>query len=129
MAQEKFKLGKKQNTLVTVVQPLGEMANEGETTYTEDSGRVKSGTAVVKPMFTVEQYSPQFENLTKAQLKQIMDIIKTGKKIWMHYYSSSTGSWQTKQFYCGKYSVTMNTLKEGEERFNLSFNVEGVKPL
>ena len=129
MAQEVFKLGKTQASMITVPQPLGEMANEGETTYTSDSGRVKSGVAIVKPMFTVEQYSLVFEGLTKAEHKSIMNIIKNGKKLWMHYYSTDTGSWQTKQFYCGKYSNTIQTLKNGEERFNLSFNVEGVNPL
>lgn len=129
MAQDVFKLGKTQNSLITVPQPLGEMANEGETTYTEDSGRTKSGVNVVKPMFTVEQYSLEFVNLTKAQHHQLMDIVKRGKKIWMHYFSTSEGGWRTKQFYCGKYSNNIITLKNGEERFNMAFNVEGVKPL
>ena len=115
--------------MFTPPQPLGEMANEGETTYTQDSGRVKSGDTVVKPLFTVEQYSPVFEGITKAELSQIMDLIKKGKKLWIHYFSTTEGAWVTKQFYCGKYSVTINTLKEGQENFNLSFNVEGVKPV
>lgn len=129
MAQEVFKLGRSESSLITVPQPLGEMTNEGETTYTSDSGRVKSGVAIVKPMFTVEQYSLVFEGLTKSEHKSIMNIIKNGKKIWMHYYSTDTGTWVTKQFYCGKYSNVIQTLKDGEERFNLSFNVEGVNPL
>jgi len=129
MAQNKFKLGKTKSTMFTPPQPLGDMANEGETTYTSDSGRVKSGVAVVKPMFTVEQYSLAFENLTKTEHHKIMNVIKNGNKLWMHYYSTSEGNWQTKQFYCGKYSSGIITLKDGEERFNLSFNVEGVKPL
>ena len=129
MAQDKFKLGKTKSNMFTPPQPLGDMGNEGETTYTSDSGRVKSGKNIVKPMFTVEQYSLVFEQLTKSEHKQIMNVIKKGKKLWMHYYSTDTGSWETNQFYCGKYSNTIVTLKNGEERFNLSFNVEGINPL
>ena len=127
--QDKFKLGKTQNNLIEVVQPLGDMSVEFETTYTEDSGRVKSGDAVVKPLFTVYQYQLAFVGLTKSQLKQITNIIKFGKKFWMHYYSETDAEWTTKQFYCGKFSAPITTLKDGEERFDISFNVEGVKPL
>mgnify|MGYP006958195414 CR=1 FL=1 len=129
MAQNKFKMGKTKSSMVTIAQPLGEMANAGETTYTSDSGRTKSGVNVVKPLFTVEQYSLAFTNLTKSEYKQIMNIIKHGKKFWMHYYSTATSSWETEKFYCGKYDGAINTLKDGEERFDLSFNVEGVNPV
>lgn len=129
MAQEVFKLGKTQSNMFTPPQPLGDMANEGETTYTKDSGRVKTGKVIVKPMFTVEQYSLAWEGINKTELAQIMNIIKKGKKLWIHYFSTTDGAWVTKQFYCGKYSTTINTLKNGEELFDLSFNVEGVNPV
>ena len=129
MAQDKFKLGKTANNLITVAQPLGDMANGGETTYTEDSGRVKSGRTILKTLFTVEQYSLNFVNLTRTELHQIMNIIGKGKPFYMHYFSTYENKWQTKQFYCGRYSNTITTLKDGEERFSQSFNVEGVYPL
>lgn len=129
MAQEVFKIGKTKSNMVTIAQPLGDMGVEHETTYTEDSGRVKTGDAVVKPLFTVYQYQLAFENLTKAQMKQITNIVKTGKKFWMHFFSVADAEWVTKQFYCGKFSSPIATLKNGNERFDMSFNVEGVKPL
>lgn len=115
--------------MVTIPQPLGDMGNEGETTYTKDSGRVKTGNNVVKPMFTVEQYQLEWKGLSKTELHKILNIVAKGKKIWFHYFSTYTGAWQTKQFYCGKFSSKINTLKENKELFDLSFNVEGVKPL
>ena len=115
--------------MITIPQPLGEMGNEGETTYTKDSGRVKTGRNVVKPMFTIEQYQLEWKALSKSELHKILNIIAKGKKMYMHYFSTYEGKWQIKQFYCGKYSSKLNTLKDGEELFDLSFNVEGVYPL
>lgn len=129
MAQEKFKIGKTRTSLVEVVQPDGDLASETETTYTSDSGRLKSGRAVVKPLFTVEQYSLVFSELNKSQIHAIESIIREGKKFWMHYHQINSTTWKTKQFYCGKSSSTAITLKNGKEKYTLSFNVEGVDPL
>ena len=89
-----------------------------ETTSTEDSGRSMSGNAMITPLFTVEAFAVEYEELTVAEAKTLLnEIVQRPKKPYflMHYFSPYYGVWRTGQFYVGDGSLRIKTLKRGTE--------------
>lgn len=101
-----------------------------ETTYTDDSDRVQTGTAYITPLFTVESYSYSASNLTLSEMSYILKQVAKGRKFKAHYLSPYEGKWKDGYFYVGKGSLKIGTWKEDEEIYDsLSFNMIGVQPI
>lgn len=101
-----------------------------ETTYTEDSTRVQSGTGYFTPLFTVEQLGYTATNIPQAEDTRILKRIAKGQTFKLHYFSMYTGKWQDASFYVGKGSLSIGELVEGGEYLeSLSFNMTGVNPI
>lgn len=125
MAQEYVKIND-----IVIKQPDEGLAYDFETTYTDDSGRVMSGTAHVVPLFTVESFGYTASNLTSAEMQQILTQIAKGRRYKLHYRSPFYGAWRDDYFYTGKGSIKIGSWKEGEERYeSLSFSMVGVNPI
>lgn len=89
-----------------------------QTTSSEDSGRTMSGKASISPLFTVEAFDVEYEDLTPAQASALLKkIVQRPSKPYfsLFYYSPYYGNWRTDQFYVGEGSLDIKTLKEGEE--------------
>ena len=104
-----------------------------ETTYTSDSGRVMSGQALLDPLFTVESFNAQWTGLTSEEVSKILKLVvptASTPKFNLHYFSPYYNEWRTSEFYVGKGSLKLRTLKEGDEAYkNLSCNFIGVNPI
>lgn len=99
------------------VQPT-EMNYSWETTSTEDSGRAMSGMQYDTPMFTVEAFDVKYSNLTVAQCRAILqEIVKRPRTPYfnLHYFSPFHGTWRTAQFGVSQGSLSVKSLKQGEE--------------
>lgn len=89
-----------------------------QTTSSEDSGRTMSGRAAISPLFTVEAYDVEYDNLTIAQTSALLKKIvqkPSSPYFSLHYFSPYYGQWRTGDFYVGEGSLDVQTLKEGEE--------------
>lgn len=89
-----------------------------QTTSSEDSGRTMSGKAAISPLFTVEAFDVEYEDLTPAQASALLKkIVQRPSKPYfsLYYYSPYYGNWRTDQFYVGEGSLDIKTLKEDEE--------------
>ena len=126
MAQNYFKMNGQK-----VWQPDSAMAHNWETTFTEDSTRVQSGSDRFTPMFTVEQYTYSASHIPVDKATQIIQMIGKGQKVLLHYWSVYQGGWRDGYFRCGKsQEITIGNLEEGEESYDLlSFNLTGVDPI
>ncbi len=125
MAQEYIKLN---GTLIA--QPDEGLGYDFETTYTEDSTRVQSGTLHASAMFTVESLSYKASWLPAAEVSRILQIVDRGRPFTLHYYSLHYGRWRDGRFYVGKGSLSIGRLNAEEETVDeLSFNMIGVDPL
>lgn len=132
MAQEYIKIRKSaSNNWLVLPQPdSGALSYDFETTYTEDSGRVQTGVAVVSPLFTVEALGYSRAAVSKTMLSQILQIIAKGQQFQLHYFSAYYGAWRTSWFYVGKGQLGIGRLNENKELFtSLEFNMVGVNPL
>lgn len=100
-----------------------------ETTSTEDSKRTMSGKAVITPLFTVESYAVEYTGLKPAEVSYILHSIvqRPGKEYYsVYHYSPYHGQWRTGTFYTGQGSLSVRTLKQGEEDIStISFNMVG----
>lgn len=115
---------------VEIAQPERGMGYSYETTYTEDSGRVQSGTAIVAPMFTVKSYSYSRTHPTVAQIAQILSFIVGGGKYEMYAFNPKTGTWGWDVYYTGKGDMSIGYLTpDGGHYDSFSFNAVGVKPI
>lgn len=115
---------------VEIAQPECGMGYSYETTYTEDSGRVQSGTAIVAPMFTVKSYSYSRTHPTVAQVAQILSFIVGGGKYEMYAFNPKTGTWGWDVYYTGKGDMSIGYLTpDGGHYDSFSFNAVGVKPI
>lgn len=125
MAQEYIKMNG-----TVIAQPDEGLGYDFETTYTEDSTRVQSGTLHASAMFTVESLSYKASFLTAAQVTQILQIVDSGKPFTLRYYSLHYGKWRDGRFYVGKGSLSIGRLNAQEETVDeLSFNMIGVEPI
>lgn len=89
-----------------------------QTTSSEDSGRTMSGRASISPLFTVEAYDVEYDDLTPAQASALLKkIVQRPSKPFfsLYYFSPYYGNWRTASFYVGEGSLKVRTLKEGEE--------------
>ena len=115
---------------ITILQPDEGLGYDFETTYTEDSTRVQSGTLHASAMFTVESFSYEATWVSVADMKTILQIVAKGKPFTLHYFSPYYGAWRDGRFYVGKGSLVIGRLNAAEERYDsLSFNMIGVNPI
>ena len=125
MAQEYIKMNDK-----IILQPDEGLGYDFETTYTEDTTRVQSGTLHASAMFTVEAFSYEASWVSVADMRTILQIVAKGKPFTLHYFSPYYGAWRDDKFYVGKGSLSIGRLNEAEERYDsLSFNMIGVNPI
>lgn len=110
---------------IRVHQP-DEMNPQWETTFTEDTDRTRSGHFYGDSLFTVESYSLSFSELTPAEASTILQHIipRPGKLTYtLKFFSWYHGGWRTEEFYTGKGSLQIKTLKRGIEKLSsISFN-------
>lgn len=115
---------------VEIWQPDNDLASSFETTFTQDSGRVQSGVMHATPMFTVEQFSYTATDIPIAESSKILKMIVHGNSFTLHYFSPYYGRWRDDIFRVGKGSLSIGTLKDGEEKLtSLSFNMTGDNPI
>ena len=112
MAQERIKVGSFDR-----VQPTT-FDWSFETTSTEDSGRSMSGNAMITPLYTVEAFDVQYENLKISDAQALLyEIVQRPRNPYfnMKYFSPYYGVWRTSQFYVGDGSLHVKTLRVGNE--------------
>ncbi|MCD8383286.1 MAG: hypothetical protein LUC30_10340 [Clostridiales bacterium] len=125
MAQEKITINGTE-----IRQPDEGLQFNFETTYTEDSTRVQSGTGHFTPMFTVESFGYSASWLTAEEVSTILQMVAKGKNFTLHYFSPYYGAWRSDTFYVGQGSLEIGRLNTDRERFDsLSFNMVGVNPI
>ena len=124
MAQNKIKIND-----TVIWQPDEDMAWDFETTYTEDSVRPQSGSAILTSMFTVELFGYNASDVPASEVTKMLQMI-IGKNFNLYCYSPYYGKWRTDKFYVGKGSLSLGTLKENGEKYeSVSFNMIGINPI
>ena len=124
MAQQKFTLGGE------VIPQPHDLGYSFETTYTEDSGRVQTGGAVVSRLFTVEAFDFRYEWISLAEAHRLQQLILKGEPVLMHYLSVYYNGWRDDYFYVGKGSNgNMCITEDGERIEDFSFRAVGVNPV
>lgn len=125
MAQEKIRIN---NT--DIYQPDSGLAYDFETTYTEDSARVQTGTGHFTPMFTVERLGFGYTHIPQKDATKILRLVAKGGNVTLHYFSLFYGEWRNDTFYVGQGSLSIGSLEDGDEYLDsLSFNMVGVNPI
>lgn len=115
---------------IQIYQPDEGLQSSFETTYSSDSGRVQSGVMHATPLFTVEQFSYSATDVPIDDVKVILQQIIKGNPFTLHYFSPYYGRWRDDAFRVGKGSLSIGSLKEGEEKLtSLSFNMTGDNPI
>lgn len=115
---------------VDIFQPDEGIGYSFETTYSEDTGRVQSGSMNAVSYFTIEQLSYQATDVPIKKATEIIRMIAKGESFTLHYYSLFYGGWRDGKFRVGKGSLSIGTLEEGNEKLSsLSFNMTGDDPL
>ena len=116
---------------VDIFQPDEDLAYAIETTFTEDSTRLQSGSANFVPMFTVEQLSYQATDIPIEKATEILQMVGKGESFTLHYFSVFYGGWRDGTFRVGKSNtISIGSLEEGNEKLStLSFNMTGDDPL
>ena len=115
---------------IEIAQPDKGMGFNYETTYTEDSGRIQSGAAIVAPMFTVKSYSYSRNHPTTAEVAQILGYIANGSKFEMYAFNPKTNAWGWDVYYVGQGSMSIGYLTpDGGHYDSFQFNAVGVNPI
>lgn len=115
---------------IEIAQPDKGLGFNYETTYTEDSGRIQSGKAIVAPMFTVKSYSYSKAHPTTDEVARILNYIANGNKFEMYAFNPKTNSWGWDVYYVGQGSMSIGYLSEdGGHYDDFSFNAVGVNPI
>lgn len=113
-----------------ILQPESGMGFSFETTYTEDSGRIQTGEAVVCPMFTVRSYSYSRTRPPIKDVATILNFIVHGEKFEMYVFDPLTAKWEWDVFYVGKGDMDIGYLTaDGGYYESFSFNAVGVMPV
>lgn len=113
-----------------IYQPDSGLAYNFATTYTEDSGRVQTGTAYITPMFTVEQLGFTATGIPQPEATKILRMVDRGQRFTLHYFSMHYGYWRDDIFYVGQGDMSIGSLEDGNETLDsLSFNMTGVNPI
>lgn len=123
MSQQKYLFNN-----LDIVQPDSGLGYDFETTYSEDTTRIKSGKLHETPLFTVEALSFKASSVPLAKVSQLLTQI-VGRRFTFTYLSSYYGGWRTDTFYVGKGSLEIGQAQEGNEFASISFNIVGVNPL
>ena len=99
-----------------------------ETTYSADSTRVQSGAGHFTPIYTVESFTYTATNLTKDEMKTVLQFVAKGGRFTLHYFSPYFGEWRDAEFFVKRGTLTIGRLNESEERFEkISFSMQGVE--
>ena len=116
---------------VDIFQPDEDLGYAIETTFTEDSTRLQSGSANFVPMFTVEQLSYQATSIPMEEATKILQMVGKGEAFTLHYFSVYYGGWRDGTFRVGKSNtISIGSLEENNEKLSsLSFNMTGDEPL
>lgn len=115
---------------IEIYPPDNDLASGFETTFTPDSGRVQSGVMHATPMFTAEQFTYTATDIPIAESSKILQMIVHGYSFTLHYFSPYYGRWRDDKFRVGKGSLSIGSLKKGEEKLtSLSFNMTGDNPI
>lgn len=116
---------------IDIFQPDEDLAYAIETTFTEDSTRLQSGSANFVPMFTVEQLSYQATDIPIEKATEILQMVGKGESFTLHYFSVFYGRWRDGIFRVGKSNtISIGSLEEDNEKLSmLSFNMTGDEPL
>ena len=116
---------------VDIFQPDEGLSYAFESTYTEDSTRLQTGTANFVPLFTVEQLNYTATDIPMEEATKILQMIAKGNDFTLHYYSVYYGGWRDGKFRVGKSnSISIGSLEENNEKLSmLSFNMTGDNPL
>ena len=116
---------------VDIFQPDEDLGYAIETTFTEDSTRLQSGSANFVPMFTVEQLSYQATSIPMEEATKILQMVGKGEAFTLHYFSVYYGGWRDGTFRVGKSNtISIGSLEENNEKLSsLSFNMTGDNPL
>lgn len=108
----------------------GSLGFNFETTYTEDSGRVQSGNAIVAPMYTVISYSYSRAHPTVDEVAQILSFVARGKTFEMYAFNPVTKAWGWDKYYVGKGSMELGYLNNTTGHYDsFSFNAVGVNAI
>jgi len=117
---------------IVIKQPVSFEPNWA-TTYTADSNRSQSGVGYFQPLFTAESYNAEFDNLSKEEASQILQLIiptPTRPNFRLTYYSWYYGQWRTDTFYVGQGSMSVKTIKDNfEELKSITCNFIGINPI
>lgn len=113
-----------------IAQPDKGLGFNFETTYTEDSGRIQNGEAIVAPMFTVKSYNYSKSSPLIGDVKTILGFIANGEKFDMYAFDPTTGLWSWDTYYVGQGSMAIGYLTaDGGHYDSFSFNAVGVNPI
>lgn len=124
MSQNKIKINN-----VVIPQPDTELNWDFETTYSEDSTRVRGGRINFTALFTVEALGYKRTGMTSAELSTLLRMI-VGKKFSLFYFSPYYAAWRTDTFYVGKGSLRIGELDDTSGRYDsVEFNMIGVNPI
>ena len=100
---------------ITIWQPDKGLTYNFETTYTEDSTRIQSGTGYFTPLFTVEQLGYTATNIPASKVKEILQVITKGNPFSLRYYSLNYGTGRTDTIYVGQGQSSIGELIEDNE--------------
>ena len=115
---------------VQIAQPDKGLGFNFETTYTEDSGRIQDGSAIVAPLFTVKSYSYSRAHPSTAEVAQILSYIVEGGKFDMYAFDPVSASWGWDTYYVGQGSMSIGYLDPDTGHYDsFAFNVIGVNPI
>lgn len=115
---------------IDIFQPDENLSYSFETTYTEDSTRLQTGSANFVPLFTVEQLGYQATDIPVDEASVILQQVAKGDAFTLHYYSLYHGRWRDGTFRVGRGSLSVGSLEEGNEKLSsLSFNMTGDEPI
>ena len=120
MAQDKYLFNNKD-----IVQPDSGLGYDFETTYSEDTTRLKSGGLHETALFTVESLAFKATNIPIAKVAALLSEV-VGKRFQFHYLSAYYGTWRTDTFYVGKGTMEIGEVIEGKEIASIAFNCVGV---
>lgn len=113
-----------------ILQPESGLGFSFETTYTEDSGRIQTGEAIVAPMFTVCSYAYSRTRPPVEAVATILSYIARGGKFEMYVFDPLTAAWRWRAFYVGKGDMSIGYLTpDGGHYDSFSFNAVGVMPI
>lgn len=100
------------------------------TTSTEDSNRTQDLVMHNSPMGTIEGYDLQWDNLRPGEISTILQNVINRSSFSFYYPSPYYGAWVEKLFYASNFSMTAQTLKEDNEKWDsLTINVRSINPL